>query len=103
MTGHSVTVEQAREVAVTRTPNEKAIATSGEEFSPNVSASKALHPPPQGENHFVEEQPILTFAKLQELITSGRVDEIPNNKIIPNVLHVRTVLSCVYATSHNIN
>ncbi|EJF55947.1 hypothetical protein BD309DRAFT_961733 [Dichomitus squalens] len=33
-----------------------------------------------------QEQQTLTFAQLKELIEQGRTDEIPNNKIIPNVL-----------------
>lgn len=36
-----------------------------------------------------EEDVVLTFAELQELITTGRVDGIPNNKIIPGGLNVR--------------
>ena len=32
---------------------------------------------------------VLTFAELKELIESGNVDKIPNNKIIPETLNVR--------------
>jgi len=31
---------------------------------------------------------ILTFAELQALIESGREDQIPNNKVIPDALNV---------------
>ncbi|KAG6890240.1 hypothetical protein C0992_002768 [Termitomyces sp. T32_za158] len=31
---------------------------------------------------------VLTFAELQDLIESGKVDEIPNNKVIPEGLNV---------------
>ena len=41
-----------------------------------------------------KEDVVLTFAELQELITAGRVDSIPNNKIIPGGLNVRCSL-CV--------
>lgn len=34
------------------------------------------------------ESRILTFAELQHLIESGKVDQIPNNKIIPDKLNV---------------
>lgn len=34
------------------------------------------------------EQTALTFAQLKELIEQGKTDDIPNNKVIPNVLSV---------------
>jgi len=37
--------------------------------------------PATNENH------VLTFAELKELIESGNVDKIPNNKIIPEKLN----------------
>lgn len=38
-----------------------------------------------------DESRVLTFAELQELIETGKVDQIPNNKIIPEALNVGTV------------
>jgi hypothetical protein len=35
-----------------------------------------------------EESRILTFAELKELVENGRLDQIPNNKVIPNDLNV---------------
>jgi hypothetical protein len=35
---------------------------------------------------------ILTFAEIKELIETGRLDQIPNNKTIPNALNVRPLL-----------
>ena len=35
-----------------------------------------------------DENRVLTFAELKELIESGNVDKIPNNKIIPETLNV---------------
>lgn len=35
---------------------------------------------------------ILTFAELQELIETGKVDQIPNNKVIPEALNVSIFL-----------
>ncbi|KAG6812126.1 hypothetical protein H0H92_004240 [Tricholoma furcatifolium] len=34
-----------------------------------------------------DETRILTFAELQQLIESGKVDQIPNNKVIPELLN----------------
>jgi hypothetical protein len=36
-----------------------------------------------------DEDHVLTFAELKELIESGNMDKIPNNKIIPETLNVR--------------
>jgi len=36
-----------------------------------------------------EETRVLSFAELKELIEAGRLDQIPNNKVIPNDLNVR--------------
>ena len=36
-----------------------------------------------------DENRVLTFAELKELIETGNVDKIPNNKIIPERLNVR--------------
>jgi hypothetical protein len=35
---------------------------------------------------------ILSFAEIKELIETGRLDEIPNNKLIPDTLNVRHIL-----------
>lgn len=37
-----------------------------------------------------DENRVLTFAELKELIESGNMDKIPNNKIIPETLNVRS-------------
>jgi hypothetical protein len=39
-----------------------------------------------------EETRVLTFSELKELIETGRTDQIPNNKAIPNVLNVGSPL-----------
>lgn len=36
-----------------------------------------------------DETRVLTFAELKDLIESGRVDQIPNNKVIPEAFSVR--------------
>ena len=48
-----------------------------------VNDAAQVNPPATDENH------VLTFAELKELIESGNVDKIPNNKIIPETLNVR--------------
>ena len=40
-----------------------------------------------------DENRVLTFAELKELIETGNVDKIPNNKIIPERLNVRFLFS----------
>jgi len=40
-----------------------------------------------------DENRVLTFAELTELIETGNVDKIPNNKIIPERLNVRYLFS----------
>ena len=39
-----------------------------------------------------EEPATLTFAQLKELIEQGKTDQIPNNRTIPNELHVGSSL-----------
>ena len=73
LTGTAVTVEEAR-------------AARAEQISSapsQTSAQTSLDPSTQ------DEPRILTFAQLKALIEQGRTDEIPNNKVIPNVLSVR--------------
>ena len=45
---------------------------------------------------------ILTFTELKELIESGKMDQIPNNKVISEALNVRILLhcSCIDPTFH---
>jgi hypothetical protein len=43
-----------------------------------------------------DETRVLTFGELQELIETGKVDQIPNNKIIPEALNVSVVKSSRY-------
>ncbi|RDX44601.1 hypothetical protein OH76DRAFT_1421335 [Lentinus brumalis] len=67
LSGSSVTVEEAR------------IARAGQ------TAHASSQAPSQASS--TEEEPqTLTFAQLTTLIEQGRTDEIPNNKVIPNVL-----------------
>ncbi|RPD54258.1 hypothetical protein L226DRAFT_540024 [Lentinus tigrinus ALCF2SS1-7] len=67
LAGSSITVEEARSARAARTAT-----------APSQTPTQAS---------LVEEEPqTLTFAQLKMLIEQGRTDEIPNNKIIPNVL-----------------
>lgn len=48
-----------------------------------LAQNQATQPPPES-----EENRVLSFAELKELIESGNVDKIPNNKIIPEAINV---------------
>ncbi|KAF7440182.1 hypothetical protein PC9H_000526 [Pleurotus ostreatus] len=52
----------------------------------NYEQAHAVKPPVTPESDSNEPR-VLSFAELQELIQSGRVDEIPNNRIIPDTLN----------------
>jgi len=65
ITGSSITANEAR----------------GYELSLSASTVAQQDPPATDETR------VLTFAELKELIESGNVDKIPNNKIIPEKLN----------------
>jgi len=48
-----------------------------------------------------DERRVLTFAELQELIETGRVDQIPNNKAIPDALNVSLQVFFFSHREHN--
>ena len=50
-----------------------------------------------------DENRVLTFAELKELIETGNVDKIPNNKIIPERLNVRYLFSFSFPSCINIH
>ncbi|TFK75609.1 hypothetical protein BDN72DRAFT_831924 [Pluteus cervinus] len=88
VTGSSITPDQAREAELTRQQQLLSVASGSQSESilpsntvmvtPNPGSSQ---PPPT-----TAEDRVLTFAELQELIQAGKLDQIPNNKNIPNVL-----------------
>ena len=55
----------------------------------STSATTSPQPLPEDQG-----QHTLTFAQLKELIEQGRTDEIPNNKVIPNILSVSSSVVC---------
>ncbi|KAJ6613632.1 hypothetical protein B0H10DRAFT_1751533, partial [Mycena sp. CBHHK59/15] len=69
VTGNAITMDEARAYEQTR------------------YASSASDPPPMPIPPSADGLPILSFAQLQALIESGRADEIPNNRIIPEDLN----------------
>ncbi|KAI0672492.1 hypothetical protein C8Q78DRAFT_1027574 [Trametes maxima] len=69
MTGSSIAIEDARRARQ----------------SGSALLSHASEPPLSSPS---EESQMLSFAQLKALIEQGRTDEIPNNKIVPNVLSV---------------
>ncbi|KAJ3507369.1 hypothetical protein NLJ89_g6338 [Agrocybe chaxingu] len=68
---YSITVDEAREYEQSRGSVASASATSTTNAPVEVD----------------EETRILTFAELKELIESGKVDQIPNNKVIPEAIN----------------
>ena len=74
ITGNSITIDEARDYE------------RGDEGQPSASASNSAAD---------DETRVLTFAELKELIESGKVDQIPNNKVIPEKINVRMPLHCI--------
>ncbi|KDR77108.1 hypothetical protein GALMADRAFT_246301 [Galerina marginata CBS 339.88] len=64
ITGNSITAEEARDYEL------------------------SLQNTPQEPSNAGDEARVLTFSELKELIETGNVDKIPNNKIIPEGLNV---------------
>jgi hypothetical protein len=52
-----------------------------------VDSAQVNSPAMDGSDNHIH---ILTLAELKELIESGNMDKIPNNKIIPETLNVRS-------------
>ena len=73
--GPSITLDEAREAR-------RSQVVTGDSYEP-ATTSIAV----EGAK---EEPQTLTFAQLKALIEQGRTDEIPNNKVIPDILSVRT-------------
>lgn len=83
VTGHNLSLEDVQD-GYTADLNRFPVPQSGNEFSQTCSGAER------------EEMRVLTFAELKSLIEQGKTDDIPNNKLIPNVLNVSrsfTILS----------
>ncbi|PFH51165.1 hypothetical protein AMATHDRAFT_75135 [Amanita thiersii Skay4041] len=80
VTGNSITLDQAQQAEQTFTTDSHNQGISATSESTGSTSS-------QNEAQATEEVQSLTFAQLQELIAAGRLDEIPNNKIIPDKLN----------------
>ncbi|KAF8639177.1 hypothetical protein AX17_001664 [Amanita inopinata Kibby_2008] len=80
ITGYSVTTEQVRQVEESLAPSDGHVGSTTVDHQTSTSSS-------QTQGQLKEEPRILSFSQLQELIASGRVDEIPNNKVIPDKLN----------------
>ncbi|KAI8977770.1 hypothetical protein BD414DRAFT_155140 [Trametes punicea] len=72
--GSSLSVEDARTVR------------QGSELEPSHSRSTSVSATAPTSSSNDQEPQMLSFAQLKVLIEQGRTDEIPNNKVIPNVL-----------------
>ncbi|TFK32092.1 hypothetical protein BDQ12DRAFT_701316 [Crucibulum laeve] len=71
MTDNSISMDEAREYERAHRKDTSSDAQT------SIDASRATS----------EETRVLTFAELKELIETGKVDQIPNNKIIPEALN----------------
>lgn len=82
--GNSITLDEAREYE----------ASSQEGPTPKSSTTVVPLPTSSSSDQLNnEEEPrILTFAELKDLIETGQLDQIPNNKVIPGGLNVRIPL-----------
>ncbi|KAK7042500.1 MFS general substrate transporter [Favolaschia claudopus] len=69
VTGHAITMEEAREFE--HTQKEAGVDVSSHSSTSNSDSATA----------------VLSFAKLQALIEAGKEDQIPNNKLIPDILN----------------
>ena len=69
MTGSSITMDEARDY-------ELSLPSTNNGDQPTSTMNEA------------DENRVLTLAELKELIESGDMDKIPNNKIIPEKLNV---------------
>lgn len=91
LTGHSIAVEHARQVTF-RSSKEKAVINDPDEKTPSdlLNVEVPLPSSQSSSRSEDDEARILTFAEIQELISSGRMAEIPNNKVIPDGLNDAT-------------
>ncbi|KXN88438.1 hypothetical protein AN958_07344 [Leucoagaricus sp. SymC.cos] len=84
-TGNTLTLEEVKSYEQS---SSKKTPSQPSELTTSLTPATALEPAPASEQAEGDEEPrVLTFAELKELIESGRLDEIPNNKTIPNALN----------------
>ncbi|KAI0634019.1 hypothetical protein C8Q77DRAFT_1217355 [Trametes polyzona] len=80
LTGSSLTIDEARRAR----QNVSSVSVAEGTSSRSDNATTA---PAQSQSNGAEQEPqMLSFAQLKALIEQGRTDEIPNNKVIPDVL-----------------
>ncbi|TFL03841.1 hypothetical protein BDV98DRAFT_563142 [Pterulicium gracile] len=72
--GTSITIEEAREAERSRSSD----ATTAQSTESSLSSEDFVTSP---------DNPVLSFAELKELIESGNMAQIPNNKVIPDRLN----------------
>jgi len=79
--GNSITLDEAREY--------ETCSQEGPMFKSPVTAAPLPTSSLSDQLNNEEEPRILTFAELKDLIETGQLDQIPNNKVIPGGLNVR--------------
>ncbi|KAJ3563170.1 hypothetical protein NP233_g9111 [Leucocoprinus birnbaumii] len=83
--GHSITLDEAREYEQSL---RKDTSSQPQSLSTPSQETAAVDPIPSSDGTQTEEEPrVLTFSELKELIETGRLDQIPNNKVIPSGLN----------------
>ncbi|KIL66060.1 hypothetical protein M378DRAFT_23600 [Amanita muscaria Koide BX008] len=91
LTGHSIAVEHARQVTFGSSKEETVVSDPDEKTPSDLLNVEVPLPSSQSSSRSEDDEArILTFAEIQELISSGRVAEIPNNKVIPDGLNDAT-------------
>jgi hypothetical protein len=81
-TGFNLSMDEAREYEASLL---SALSTAG------ISVAEATAPASDNTVSPSAEERVLTFAELKDLIESGKVDQIPNNKLIPEKFSVSSL------------
>lgn len=76
VTGNSISMDEARDY---------------EHFLQEANETEPIPTPPSVDPPVTDETRVLSFAELQQLIETGKVDQIPNNKVIPEAINVSAV------------
>jgi len=78
ITGSSITMDEARDYELSLLPTSTTVNSDRPTSTVNDAQVNSLA---------TDENRVLTLAELKELIESGNMDKIPNNKIIPETLN----------------
>ncbi|XP_006455203.1 hypothetical protein AGABI2DRAFT_75362 [Agaricus bisporus var. bisporus H97] len=85
-TGNSITIDEVKAYEQSLNQQDLELESLSPPSTGPVAATTTVPTPSQT----TEDTKILSFAEIKELIEAGRLDEIPNNKIIPDSLNDET-------------